>query len=200
MLRCLMLDVDGVVVTGRPEDGLSWATDIERDLGIAPDALHAHFFAPHWGDIVIGRKPLLDALAESLPALPSSVTAQDFIDYWFEKDARLDEAVLAACDELRGRGINVFLATNQEHMRAAYLMDRLALRDHVDGIIYSAEIAARKPDRAFFDAAEKISGAAPHDILLVDDTRANVDAALDAGWTAVHWVEGAELLPLLESE
>ncbi|MGX1196939.1 HAD family hydrolase [Parvibaculum sp. MBR-TMA-1.3b-4.2] len=200
MVRCLMLDVDGVVVTGRPEDGRSWATDIERDLGIAPDALHAHFFAPHWGDIVIGRKPLLDALAESLPALSSSVTAQDFIDYWFEKDARLDKAVLAACDELRGRGINVFLATNQEHMRAAYLMDRLALRDHVDGIIYSAGIAARKPDRAFFDAAEKISGAAPHDILLVDDTRANIDAALDAGWTAVHWAEESELLPLLESE
>ena len=200
MKPCLMLDVDGVVVTGRPEDGRSWATDIERDLGIAPDALHAHFFAPHWGDVVIGRKPLLDALAESLPALSPSLAAQDFIDYWFSKDARIDEAVLAACDTLRGRGVQVFLATNQEHLRAAYLMDRLALRNHVDGIVYSAEIAARKPDRAFFAAAEKRSGAAPRDILLVDDTKANIDAARDAGWQAMHWTAGSSPETLLDMD
>ncbi|NIJ42453.1 putative hydrolase of the HAD superfamily [Parvibaculum indicum] len=197
MVRCLMLDVDGVVVTGRPEDGLSWATDIERDLGIAPDALRDIFFAPHWTDIVTGRKPLLDTLHTCLPALAPSLTAQAFIDYWFEKDSRIDRAVLAACDALRGRGVRVFLATNQEHLRAAHLMDRLALRPHVDGMIYSADIAARKPDRAFFDAAERISGAAPHDILLVDDTKANIDAALAAGWNAAHWAPGTtpETLP-----
>ena len=177
MVRCLMLDVDGVVVTGRPEDGRSWATDIERDLGIAPDAL-----------------------AESLPALSPSLAAQDFIDYWFSKDARIDEAVLAACDTLRGRGVQVFLATNQEHLRAAYLMDRLALRNHVDGIVYSAEIAARKPDRAFFAAAEKRSGAAPRDILLVDDTKANIDAARDAGWQAMHWTAGSSPETLLDMD
>lgn len=195
-----MLDVDGVIVNGRPEDGQSWATDIERDLGIAPAKLNAAFFALHWPDIVIGRKNLGDVLEVCLPDLSPSLTANEFIDYWFAKDSRIDEAVLADCDELRRRGMRIFLATNQEHMRASFLMERLGLRNHVDGMIYSAQIAARKPQRGFFDAAVKISGSAPEDTLLVDDTAANIDAALEAGWQAAHWSNGARLLSLLDNE
>ncbi|MEG6508193.1 HAD-IA family hydrolase [Methyloligella sp. 2.7D] len=199
MQRCLMLDVDGVVVNGRPEDGKSWATDIERDLGIAPDRLREIFFEPHWPDIVIGRTPLLEALEACLPALSASVTAQDFIAYWFAKDSALDDAVLADCAELRARGMRIFLATNQEHLRARHLMEQLGLRDHVDGMIYSAAVAARKPSRAFFDAAAAHSGAAPENIVLIDDTKANVDAARETGWQAAHWSPGASLLALLET-
>jgi putative hydrolase of the HAD superfamily len=191
-----MLDVDGVVVNGRPEDGRSWATDIERDLGVSPARLQEVFFVPHWADIVIGRKGLFDVLEACLPELSPAITAQEFIDYWFEKDSGVDETVLSECDFLRGRGVRVLLATNQEHMRASYLMDRLSLRNHVDGIVYSAQIAARKPERAFFDSAAKHSGSAPEDIVLVDDTKANVDAAVEAGWEAMHWSNGSSLMNL----
>lgn len=199
MKPCLMLDVDGVVVNGRPQDGLSWATDIERDLGIAPDKLHAVFFAAHWGDIVTGRKQLMDVLAACMPELSRSISPQAFIDYWFKTDSALDEAVLAECAELRGRGVRIFFATNQEHLRARYLMDRLGLRRHADGMIYSAQVAARKPERAFFDAALAHAGAAPQSTLLVDDTEANVTAAREAGWSAAHWSKGSSLLSLMQA-
>lgn len=198
MQHCLMLDVDGVVVNGRPDDGRSWAADIERDLGIAPEKLHDVFFARHWPDIVIGRKKLVDVLDVCMPELSPSVSAQEFMDYWFEKDSGVDEAVLAACGELRGRGLRVFLATNQERIRAHYLMDRLGLRNHVDGMIYSAQVGARKPQRAFFDAAAECCGAVAENIMLVDDTKANIDAAIEAGWDAIHWSAGARLKTLLE--
>lgn len=200
MTRCLMLDVDGVVVNGRPEDGQSWATDIEHDLGVAPERLHSVFFAPHWTDVVTGRKQLFDVLKACVPELSHSLTAQEFIDYWFAKDSAVDAAALATCDELRRHGTRVFLATNQEHLRASYLMDRLGLRHHVDGMVYSAQVAARKPERAFFDAAVHHSGSLAEDILLVDDTEANVQAALEAGWQALHWSNGASLLSLLETK
>ncbi len=199
MKRCLMLDVDGVLVNGRPEDGQPWATDLERDLGISPQRLQTVLFVPHWADIVTGRKKLFDVLETCLPELSHALSAQAFIDYWFENDSGIDEAVLAACDELRGRGMRIFLATNQEHMRANYLMDRFGFREHVDGIVYSAQIAARKPQRAFFDAAMTRIGSAPEHILLVDDTKANVDAAREAGWDAIHWSEGSNLTNLVES-
>ena len=111
----------------------------------------------------------------------------------------MDEAVLAACDELRRRGTRVFLATNQEHMRARYLMDRLALANHVDGMVYSAQIAAQKHQPAFFHAAAMRNGFSPKNIVLVDDTKANVDAAFEAGWKAIHWSSGSSLMDLLES-
>jgi putative hydrolase of the HAD superfamily len=198
MTRCLMLDVDGGVVKGRPEDGRSWAADIERDLGIDPERLYAVFFAPYWDDIVTGRRPLLGVLEGCLPDLSPSLGVQAFVDYWFERDSAVDEAVLAACDVLRGRGVRVFLATNQEHLRARHLMGLLGLGDRVDGMIYSAAIAARKPQRGFFEAAVARAGASPAETLLVDDTGANVDAALEAGWQAIQWSSGSNLVDLFD--
>jgi putative hydrolase of the HAD superfamily len=107
MKGCLMLDVDGVVINGRPEDGQTWATDIQRDLGIVPERLHALFFVPHWDDIVTGRQKLSDVLETCLPELAPSLTVQEFVDYWFEKDSGVDETVLAECGELRKRGMSI---------------------------------------------------------------------------------------------
>lgn len=198
MTRCLMLDVDGVVVNGRPGDGASWASDIAGDLGVDPARLQAVFFAPHWNDIVTGRKALEAVLDACLPDLAPGLSAQAFMDYWFSRDAALDEALLADCATLRAKGIRVWLATNQEHLRARYLMETLGLRDHVEGMIYSAQIGTRKPERTFFDAAARLSGTAAQEILLVDDTPANVEAARKAGWRAAHWMPGARLTDLLE--
>ncbi|MBJ3774658.1 HAD family hydrolase [Acuticoccus mangrovi] len=193
-----MLDVDGVLVNGRPQDGRSWAADIERDLGIAPERLQAVFFAPHWGDVVVGRKDLVEVLRGCLPALSAAVSVDAFLDYWFQRDAAVDAAVLADCDALRANGVRVVLATNQEHLRARYLMERLGLGAHVDGIVYSAAVAARKPQQAFFEAAAAMTGSKPRDLVLVDDTAANIDAAIGAGWAGVRWSPGSSLLALLE--
>jgi len=196
--RCLMLDVDGVLVHASAEDGASWAADIERNLGIDPQHLQEAFFEPHWTDIVTGRKDLAAVLDACLPALAPGLSAQDFIDYWFERDSRIDAGVVADCDALRRGGLRIYLATNQEHLRAAHLMDGLGLRDHVDGIVYSARVGARKPERTFFDAALMHSGSRPENTLLVDDTLANVEAARGAGWQARHWTEGADLLQFVQ--
>ncbi|WP_331684986.1 HAD family hydrolase [Consotaella aegiceratis] len=192
-----MLDVDGVLVNGRPADGLFWATDIGSDLGISRDALHAVLFEPHWNEIVTGRKQLWSVIETALAGLAPSLKPQDFIDYWFAMDARLDEAALADCSDLRRRGIRIVLATNQDHLRAAHLMNDLGLRHHVDGIVYSAQIGARKPERAFFEAAACQSGHRPESLVLVDDTRANVEAALEAGWGAVLWTREKRLRDLV---
>lgn len=44
MARYLMLDVDGVLVTGRPSDGRSWYAELQNDLGIDIEWLRSAFF------------------------------------------------------------------------------------------------------------------------------------------------------------
>ncbi|MDJ0821656.1 MAG: HAD-IA family hydrolase [Paracoccaceae bacterium] len=197
MTRCLMLDVDGVVVTGRPSDGLSWATDIERDLGIDFDKLAKGFFAPHWDDVVLGRRDLRTVLDASLPDIAPDVTADVLIDYWFAMDARVDQDVLTQVDALRTLGQKVILATNQEHLRARYLMQEMGLARYVDGIVYSAAIGARKPQKAFFNACAAHANAIPTNLILVDDTAANVAAAQGAGWRAHLWTGEQDLIALV---
>ena len=81
----------------------------------------------------------------------------------------------------------MYLATNQEHLRAVYLMETLGLAEHVDGIFYSARLGAKKPDVEFFAKVQAAVGLCGAELLLVDDSRQNVEAALKAGWQALHW-------------
>jgi putative hydrolase of the HAD superfamily len=198
MALSIMLDVDGVVVCGRPSDGKSWSTDIECDLGISVERLNAVLFRPYWDAIVTGEKQLLDVLEDCLPTLHPSISPHALIAYWFRQDARIDVNVIKDCDTLRKSGLRVFLTTNQEHLRAHYLMNQLGLSKHVDGIVYSAQVGAKKPDPAFFDAAAQRTGLMPAQHILIDDMQENVAAAIAGGWQGLHWTKKSRLLTLLQ--
>ena len=43
-IKALMVDVDGVLITGRPADGRHWAADLEADLGLSFEKIHTEFF------------------------------------------------------------------------------------------------------------------------------------------------------------
>ena len=175
----LMLDVDGVVVDGRPDRRGGWQSDLEIDLGSSSAALSEHFFKKYWPAIVTGQRELVPDLASALGKMGSTVSAEELIDYWFRQDSWIDQSVLYDVDQLRKIGVMVWLATNQDHLRARYLMDNLGLAKHVDGIVYSAQLGVAKPDDLFFRRAAAFVGGSEK--LLVDDTMANVVAARRAG-------------------
>ncbi|WP_234837305.1 HAD-IA family hydrolase, partial [Sinorhizobium meliloti] len=97
----------------------------------------------------------------------------------------------------RKAGKRVYLATDQEHVRAAHLVEALGLGSHCDGIYYSAALGSRKPDQAFFKQVAALSGLRPDQLLLVDDPPANIDAARLCGWNAIHWQQGSMLFARL---
>jgi putative hydrolase of the HAD superfamily len=186
-----MVDVDGVLVNGRPSDGRPWASDIEADLGIKSTDLQREFFTPHWDDIVTGRQDLGEKLRPALARIAPDLSPEEFITYWFENDARLNLQLLGELNHQRRTGIKIYLATNQEHLRASYLIDQLGLGQHFDGIYYSAALACRKPDIEFYERITTLSGFPPDQLLLIDDTPANVSTAKKLGWNAVEWVKGS---------
>jgi putative hydrolase of the HAD superfamily len=182
-----MVDVDGVLVDGRPEDGRHWQTSLEEDLGVSSNALHEHFFAPCWDNVVLGRAGLMEHLVPALQKIAPRVSPAAFVSYWFERDSRIVAPLLAELSWARSVGIRVYLATNQEHRRASYLMETVGLAAHVDGIFYSAQLGARKPQMEFFAAVQAAVGLRGEDLLLIDDSLQNVEAARRAGWQALHW-------------
>lgn len=193
-----MFDVDGVLVDGRPEDGLHWQTSIAEDFGFASDLLHEQFFLPHWENIVLGRADLMEHLTKALRTIAPDIDPSRFVSYWFERDSRLATPLLHEISLLRTSGIRVYLATNQEHLRATYLMETLGLAAHVDGIYYSAALGAKKPDAEFFQKVQAASGFCGDEVLLIDDSRPNIDAARKAGWQALHWTSRSS--PMLVRE
>jgi putative hydrolase of the HAD superfamily len=142
-IEALMVDVDGVLVEGRPEDGPHSHTSVEEDFGFTSATLHAQFFAPYWEDIVLGRAELMEHVSTALQKIAPHVSPAQFVSYWFERDSRLVTPLLPELSVARSAGLRVYLATNQEHLRAAYLMERLGLADHVDGIFIPRGLAPR---------------------------------------------------------
>jgi putative hydrolase of the HAD superfamily len=186
-IKALMVDVDGVLVDGRPEDGRHWLTSVEDDLGFTSETLHEQFFAPYWEDIILGRAGLMEHLTTALQKIAPRVGPAEVISYWFERDSRLATPLLQELSLLRSTGIRVYLATNQEHLRAAYLMEKLCLAEHVDGIFYSARLGVKKPDLQFFARVQAAVGLRGEEMLLIDDSLQNIEAALKAGWRALYW-------------
>ncbi len=129
-----MLDVDGVLVSGRPQDGKHLFPDFESDFGLTREKLKAAFFDVYWPAIILGQDALEQRLGEVLETIAPGLTAQTLIARWFANDSVIDGEVLAAVDRLRLAGKMVFLATNQDHLRARYLMETMGLGAHVDGI------------------------------------------------------------------
>jgi putative hydrolase of the HAD superfamily len=84
-------------------------------------------------------------------------------------------------------GSRVMLATNQDHERAQYLMHNRGLRDHADGIYHSAALGVAKPELMFFNEIATRERRDASQLILIDVTAANVDAARQAGWRAIHY-------------
>lgn len=196
-IEALMLDVDGVLVSGRTEAGAHWSAGLPSEFGLDPETLHEAFFASHWEDVVTGRALLRPRLAAALAGIAPHVGADRLIDYWFRNDACVNRDLLGEVARLRSGGMRVDLATNQEHERVRYLQETLGFAGLFDGCHYSAALGCRKPARAFFDAVADGIGIAPASLLLIDDSADNVAAAVAAGWQALRWTGDTGLLDLI---
>jgi putative hydrolase of the HAD superfamily len=192
-MKVLMVDVDGVLIHGRPHDGLPYHTDIEADLGLSFAAFQREFFGRHWHEIIVGHRAIEPCLTEVLSRIAPHVETEILLSYWFRNDSRLDRALIADLKPLRRQGVKLNLATNQEHRRAKWLMSEHGLNEHFSEIIYSAGVGHKKPSTEFFSAATVQAGVAVEDIGFIDDTAENVEAARAFGWRAKLWTEGMTL-------
>ncbi|HEY9233476.1 MULTISPECIES: HAD-IA family hydrolase [Phenylobacterium] len=194
----MMIDVDGVIVAH--PDPRGWSVNLERDLGLKVEVLQEKFFAPNFEDIVHGRAALRERLAPVLAEIAPHLTCDQLCDYWFRADSHLDHELLAELAEVRARGVELHLATVQEHERAAYLWETMGLKDRFDAMHYAAALGHAKPAPGFYAEIEARTGFAPQDLFFIDDKAANVEAARARGWKAAVWTTGRQRLADLLAE
>jgi putative hydrolase of the HAD superfamily len=194
-IKALMVDVDGVIVVHPDPKG--WSANLERDLGLSAELLQEAFFKPHFGDVVHGRAGLHERLGPVLAEIAPHINSERLVAYWFEQDANLNYNLLKELAEVRGRGIELHLATVQEHKRAEYLWQILGLRDRFDAMHYAADIGWAKPAAEFFTEVEVRTGFRGAEIFFIDDRVGNVEAAWARGWHAAVWTGERSLASLM---
>ena len=190
-----MVDVDGVIV--HPNHNAGWAAHLERDLGLSVEQLQQSFFRPHFGDIVHGRADLFERLRPVLAEVAPHLTAESLVAHWFAQDCRLDHDLLDQLAEVRGQGVELHLATVQEHRRADYLWRVLDFRSRFDAMHYAADLGWAKPAPEFYAAIEARTGFAGDELFFIDDKAANIEAAWARGWRAAVWTGEERLADLM---
>lgn len=184
-IKAIMIDVDGVLIDH--PNGEGWSVDLEKDCGLPAATLQAAFFSHHWDDVIHGRASLRERLGPVLHAIAPHLSCDELIDYWFAHDVHVNETLLEELTSLRADGLEIHLATVQEHERARYIWEELGFRSRFDGIHYAAEFGCSKPSASFFKKIETRCGFGPLELFFIDDKPANVEGALLSGWTAALW-------------
>lgn len=187
----IALDVDGVVLDASRGGKGKWSNELVLRYGVDGNALQAAFFRPYWSEIIVGTRPIEPALEQALHELQWAVTVEELLACWFEADCVVDHDVAHATRQWSEQGAEIVLATNQEHRRVAFLRDRLQALVPFDSVLYSADLGAQKRHAPFFKAASARLGLddRARRVVLVDDDRANVEAARAHGWAGVHFTK-----------
>jgi putative hydrolase of the HAD superfamily len=196
-IKAIMVDVDGVLLVHPEPNG--WHKHLQRDLGLEAEVLQKEFFSKHWDEIILGRAALRDRLAPVLQIIAPRLNCDALIDYWFRKDAHSNKSLLAELAGLRAIGVQVHLATVQEHERARFLWEDLDFRSKFDGLHYSADLGCAKPDAEFYQLIEQRSDLRPQELFFIDDKPTNVDGARNCGWAAELWTGKHTLRSLMQN-
>jgi len=193
-MRSIFFDVDGVLIHGyysRPERRQRWDANLLEDLGVDPAHLSAHFFpGPFVQHVLTGKRSLMEALDGWLREHGYAVSPMRFVEYWLSKDSRLNHELIERVARLRDAGnCRLYVATNQEHLRAMDLWLRQGFSALFDDMFYAARLGALKPQAGFFAAIEDQIGPQEEPPLLFDDSEAVIDGARAYGWDAVLYDE-----------
>lgn len=192
MTRTIVFDVDGVLIYGnhaRPELQRRWDEHLLADLGIDPDRFRDEFiFDIFIKKVITGQMALVDALDRRLPSFGYKGSSMTVVQYWLSHDSTLNAELIAAIRALKAKAdIRLFIATNQDHMRALWLWQILGLSDIFEDIFYSARVGIKKPDTGFFDFAAARIGPQSEPPLFFDDTPKVIAGARAYGWEAVEY-------------
>lgn len=154
-------------------------SSIASDTGTSPEAVEATFW--HYNDDVCGGKMSLQDFNKTL-AERLGVESVDWVKYYLEAIQPIpetQEALLWASQQ----PFKVGLLTNIMPGLIDALLQKGALpKIEYDAIVDSSKVGAIKPDAHIFEIAAEAAGVPPEDILLVDDSRANLMAAEGMGW------------------
>jgi 2-haloacid dehalogenase/putative hydrolase of the HAD superfamily len=121
-------------------------------------------------------------------------------------DARFDEMLIgvipetiAAMDALHARGVPLYGLTNMPAEKWDLVQAMSPAFAHFRDVVVSSHEGVIKPDPRAFEIAVARSGFSPSDLLFVDDSPANIEAAHSLGFHVHLFDDPAGLRPALES-
>ncbi|MFI0898507.1 HAD family hydrolase [Streptomyces sp. NPDC020983] len=189
--QTLVLDLGGVLFHFDHPHRLQRMADT---FALPADRLDELLWRSGFGaDCDTGTYPYTADIRDRIRAATGFTGSDDDLDTAWCSAFRPDHAFRQMLERHRGSR-QLALFTNNGPLEQEVLLRLYPLMfDCFDHLLFSHRLGHRKPALPAFDAAAKQLGARPEDILFIDDSVTNTDAARAAGWTALHF-QGRETL------
>lgn len=140
-----------------------------------------------WGKLV------RDSLKKLYPKLDTTNARLEYFgEQWFENIAPNDSMILLF-KQLKFFGYKVGILTNNVLEWESHWRSMVNLDDYADMIVDSCKFQCRKPDKKFFEIAEKSSNAQASENLLIDDLKENCEAANKMGWQTIQFIDNQQV-------
>ena len=105
----------------------------------------------------------------------------------------------AAMEALAARGVPQFGLTNMAGPVWPTIEPMAPAVRHLKAVVVSGDEGMIKPEPAIYALACERSGMAPEQLLFVDDSAANIQAAAELGFHVLHFTDPAALHPTLKA-
>jgi putative hydrolase of the HAD superfamily len=182
-VRAVLWDADGVLQDVPAGWEASMRPVVEGHLA-DPGAFLAEAFALE-RPALVGEASWLEVLPDLLERWGVPHLYERALQVWLTIEP--NPGARALVTELRGEGVRCYLATNQTEQRGRHMAEHLGYDVLLDGAFWSYQLGLAKPDPAYFAAILDRIDLTPAEVLLVDDSLRNVEAARSLGLAAEHW-------------
>lgn len=177
--KILLLDMDGLVVI---RDKV-FSVRISEKLNI-PLEKFLPFFKNEFQLCLVGKADLKSELKKYAPAWGWKNSVDELLKFWFDGEKEINHEVLDKALDLRKKGYQIYLVTNNEKYRVDFLWNKIGLKKYFDGMFSSAEVGLKKPDPKFYLKVLEILKVTPDQVIFMDDDEGNVESAKEIGMDA----------------
>ena len=192
MIKAVIFDLDGVIVTTDEQHYLAWQALADR-LGIPFDRQTNNRFRG------VSRMACMDILAEvgnvsfsidekNRFATEKNEHYRSLLGMMSEKDLSLE--VKTTLDRLRERGIKLAIGSSSKN--AKFILEKIGLGTYFDAVSDGTNITRSKPDPEVFLKAADMLGVPYSECLVVEDAISGVSAGLNAGMEVATVGDAAE--------
>lgn len=128
-----------------------------------------------------------------------ALTEKEFFDFWFSGE-KLDPSLVDYIDELKGKGLKVFILSNNFKERTEYYQRSFPnFFSKFDGVYFSWETGFVKPSEETYLNLLKENSLSPQESIYFDDADKNIEVARNLGINSHKYENLEETRKIIES-
>lgn len=192
----IIFDLGNVLIDFKPLDYVRSKID---DFVKADEVYQCIFRSPEWLMIdrgIVTEENAINSICDHNPELSSQIRL--VMTDWYHMLTLIND-VFEILQELKHKGYKLYFLSNYQLLAYEYILKEYPLFAYFDGGIFSFKEQLLKPEPEIYERLMKTYALRPEESIFIDDMKENIEAALNLGFSAIHFTSSAELREELQN-